>query len=377
MLSLPLFAACAAGVFIVCLLIQLVRSLFIHLKLALLPLDRPLATPAFKPLTVIVYSRNALDDLKILLPLLEVQDYPLYEVVVVDDRSWDGTADFLRAFTKTTQRIRVVTVNEGDKFIAGKKFALSMGIKAAAYDWLVFTDAHCVPASPAWLKGMQAPAEAETEILLGHFAYDKGKGWLNLMLRLDAFFDALAYLSAALRGRPYKGDGRNLAYKKSLFFNGKGFAAHMHLAAGEASLFVHQHARKGNTKIRIHPDTQVWTHAEPTLISYIRENKKRNKAEKSFRRSYGLGRICYRILTGLFWVSGILLLCFPETRYLTMAVIAGYALVRTLVYAPLFNRLHYSGLKWWLPLLDLMRIFFILFVAIVTIFVKPLPRNTY
>ena len=169
--------------------------------------------------------------------------------------------------------LKIVTIQEGEKFIAGKKFAVTMGIKAAKYDWIVFTDADCVPASEQWLMSMQQPEDDQKEILLGYSPYLRRGGLLNALIRFETFFTAVNYLSFALKGMPYMGVGRNMAYKKSLFFKHKGFAAHMHIPSGDDDLFINAHATPVNTAIRIHQQSHVWSEPSTSFVAYFTQKK--------------------------------------------------------------------------------------------------------
>lgn len=152
-MELNLLELVLVGALIFCFIIQLYFSLFVHLKLALAKVD-PVPEQDREPITVIVCARNEVDNLRNYLPSIFEQNYPDFEVVVVNDRSWDGTAELLEEFASTYPKLKVVTVADGEKFIAGKKFAVTMGIKAASYEWLVFTDADCRPETNNWLLGM-------------------------------------------------------------------------------------------------------------------------------------------------------------------------------------------------------------------------------
>lgn len=372
MLELTLLETCISGVFIFCLLVQLYISLFVHLRLAFVPVEDVPDGP-LKPLSVIVYSRNALEELKNHLQKIIEQDYPDFEVIVVDDRSWDGTADFLSEYVKKAARVKVVTIREGEKFIAGKKFAVTMGIKAASNDWLVLTEAGCFPASRNWLRGMRQPADPEVEIILGYSPCQKQKGLLNVLFRFELFLRGVNYLSFAWKGMPYMGVGRNLAYKKSLFFEGKGFAAHMHIPTGDDDLFVNKHAHQQNTEIRIHPDTHVWGQASFSIIDYIRYRRSQNQTVKLYHRRHRNLLVLQSITHFLYYLLGIALVCFPETRYVTLSILVFYAVLRGFIYAKLFNRLGYPGLKWWMPVLDWIWILFLTLTAFVSIFVKEKP----
>lgn len=368
-MELNILAISLIGAFVFCLLIQLYFSLFVHLKLALTKIA-PISDDAEKPLSVVICARNEVENLSKYLPSILDQDYPDFEVVVVNDRSWDGTADILAAFAKRFERLKVVTIGEGDKFIAGKKFALSMGIKATVNEWLVFTDADCMPASKNWLRGMQQPADPETELILGYSPYFKKKRLLNCLIRFETFFTAINYLSFALKGMPYMGVGRNMAYKKSLFFKGKGFAAHMHIPSGDDDLFVNANATRQNTEIRIHKDTQVWSAPQTSFANYLRQKKRHQGAGKMYKPKHKFILTVQVIFQLLFYIFGIALLCFKDTLYIGLGIFALSILIRSFIYPRLLKRLNYGELRWWFPILEFILTFFLIFTAIASLFVK-------
>jgi biofilm PGA synthesis N-glycosyltransferase PgaC len=360
---------CLLGAFIFCLLIQLYFSLFVHLKLALTKIDA-IPLQGKNPISVIICARNEAENLRKYLPIVLQQDYFQFEVIVVNDRSWDGTADLLEEFDAIYSNLKVVTVADGDKFIAGKKFAVTMGIKAASYDWLVFTDADCEPASSNWLMGMQQPEEEGIEIVLGYSPYFKKGGLLNSLIRFETFFTAVNYLSFALKGMPYMGVGRNMAYKKALFFKNKGFASHMHIPSGDDDLFVNANAHKDNTQIRINKETQVWSEPKTSFIAYLRQKKRHFGAGKLYKPRHQFILSTQIIIQFLFYGFGIALLCLPITRYLALGIFIGSIIIRCFVYPKLLRRLNYRELMWWFPILDFLLFVFLVFNAILSIFVK-------
>lgn len=369
MLELDLLPLCLLAGLLFCLLAQLFFSLFVHLKLASVKVDE-LPVLAKKPLSVVISARNEAENLAKYLPAILNQNYQDYEVVVVNDRSWDATADVLESFEKKYSHLKVVTVTEGDKFIAGKKFALSMGIKAASHEWLVFTDADCEPASENWLLGMQQPENENIEIVLGYSPYYKSSGLLNILIRFETFFTAVNYLSFALKRMPYMGVGRNMAYKKTLFFKNKGFASHMHILSGDDDLFINANANKKNTTIVINQQTQVWSAPKTTFLSYLRQKKRHFGAGKLYKSKHKFV-LSFQIITQfLFYVLAIALLFFSQTLYISLGVLVFSILVRCLVYPRLLKRLNYGELRWWFPILDAMLFVFLVFNAILSIFVK-------
>ncbi len=352
----------------VCLIIHLYYVLAVHLRLVRYRITE-LPETVLQPISVIVCARNEMPNLERYLKSLLHQDHPNFEVVVVNDRSWDGTGDFLNGLAKEYAHLKLVNVAEGARFIAGKKFAATMGIKAASNEWLVFTDADCEPASPSWLRGMQQP-NADTEILLGYSPYFKKASLLNALIRFETFFTAVNYLSFALKGMPYMGVGRNMAYKKSLFFANKGFAAHMHIPSGDDDLFVNANATPANTTIQIHKDTHVWSVPNTGFLSYLRQKKRHVGAGKMYKPKHKFILSLQIAVQFLFYALLIALAFFKQTQFIATGVFLLSVLVRCFVYPSLLKRLNYAELRWWFPVLDIILMVFLVFNAILSIFVK-------
>src|SRR5436190_18120790 len=214
------------------------------------------------PVSVIVCARDEDENLARNLPGVLVQTYrSTYEVVAVNDNSVDDSKYILQELKKTFRSLNVVELTQEAKLISGKKYPLSVGIREAKYEVLLLTDADCVPASDQWIQKMQEAYDDNTEIVLGYGAYHKKKGLLNKLIRFETFHTALQYLSYAIAGIPYMGVGRNLSYKKSVFFRLKGFSAHNHIASGDDDLFINLAANKKNTEIVI--DKYAFTLSEP------------------------------------------------------------------------------------------------------------------
>ena len=360
---------CLLGGLVFCLLVQLYFSLFVHLKLANVKINQ-VNEQQQQAISIIICARNEAENLKQFLPHILSQNYPNFEVIVVNDRSWDGTADILEEFEKSFSHLKVVTVADGDKFIAGKKFAVTMGIKAASNEWLVFTDADCKPASTNWLAEMQPPYNENTALVLGYSPYFKRKSLINVLIRFETFFTAVNYLSFALKGMPYMGVGRNMAYKKSLFFKNKGFAAHMHIPSGDDDLFVNANANSINTEIRIHPESHVWSEPKTSLFAYLRQKKRHFGAGKMYKSKHKFILSAQIIIQFAFYVIGIILLCFPSTLYISLGVFGFSILVRSFIYPKLLKRLNYGELRWWFPILDVILFVFLVLNGILSIFVK-------
>lgn len=323
-----------------------------------------------RPVTVIICARNEEKNLEKNLPLILEQDYPDFEVVVVNDCSGDDSHMVLRGFASLYPRLKVVTINEHERFKHGKKFAVTLGIKAAAKEYLLFTDADCEPASTRWIEMMQRHFKNNIEIVLGYSPYKFEKGFVNRLIRYETLITAMNYFSYALCGKPYMGVGRNMAYTKSLFFRGKGFASHMHIPSGDDDLFVNQNATPQNVAIEIHPDTHVWSEPKKTFSSYFRQKVRHMGAGKAYKAEH---KRMLSLQTGsaiLFYVSIIALVCLQAQWWMLLSFYLLRLSVQLIVFYPIMKKLDCKDLIWRVPLLDLIFNFYILVLSIVSLFKK-------
>jgi len=249
------------GVFCFVTLVQIIYYLYFFRRLAYHPTDSSVLYH-HQPASVIVCARDEAANLAKNLPGLLVQEFTdEHELILVNDNSLDESKYLLEALQKDFSQLRVIELKQEAKFIHGKKFPLSMGIKTAKYDVVLLTDADCVPTSEFWMQKMVSGFTDHAEIVLGYGAYYKRKGLLNKIIRFETFHTGLQYLSYALAGLPYMGTGRNLSYKKEVFFRNKGFSAHNHLPGGDDDLFINASANRRNTKVMI--DKDAFTLSEP------------------------------------------------------------------------------------------------------------------
>lgn len=268
-LEIPLWLLIIFGA---ALFVQLIYYGFFYLSIAF-P-NQPKSRGKKPPISVVICARNEERNLRKNIPKILHQDYPEFEVVVVDDCSEDKTEFVLREFAAQDPRFRYTRIHKDEKFSHGKKLALTVGIKSARYEHLILTDADCFPESKHWLNGMARHFRDGAEVVLGYGGFIRRKSLLNNLIRFDAMFIAMQYLTMARRGIPYMGTGRNLAYVKSLFNSNKGFSSHSHLASGDDDLFISQVANRHNTAVEYNPDTHTRSEAKRSFRDWIYQKRR-------------------------------------------------------------------------------------------------------
>jgi cellulose synthase/poly-beta-1,6-N-acetylglucosamine synthase-like glycosyltransferase len=267
-----LFLSVVFIVFAVAAAIQLFYYIWFYLAVYLY--KHPVNNALKSPVSVIICARNESENLRNFLPAVLEQDYPDYEVIVVNDCSEDFSYDVLGRFLQQYPNLKISNINKDPKFTHNKKFAQFIGIKAAKNEILLFTDADCQPQSGKWLEGMTSHFDGTTDFALGYGGYLREKGLLNKYIRYDSMTIAVQYLGMAIRGIPYMGVGRNLAYRRSIFFENKGFGDYNHVISGDDDLFVNTNAKKNNTCVEFRKDTHTRSVPYSTFKEWIAQKKR-------------------------------------------------------------------------------------------------------
>ncbi|HVG14483.1 MAG TPA: glycosyltransferase [Chitinophagaceae bacterium] len=252
------------------------------------------------PVSVIICARDEDQNLARYLPGVLVQQYnSTHEVIVVNDNSHDDSKYLLAELQKTFKHLQVIDLKQEAKMIKGKKYPLSIGIKEAKHEIVLLTDADCVPVSESWILKMQDAFTPGVEVVLGYGPYTKKKGLLNKLIRFETYHTALQYLSYALAGKPYMGVGRNLAYRKNLFFLNKGFSSINNIPSGDDDLFINMVATKMNTAIVI--DKESFTVSEPkeTWTEWVRQKTRHYTTGKYYKTSH---KFLLGLYTGSFFL---------------------------------------------------------------------------
>jgi len=297
-----------------------------------------------QPVSVVICARDEADNLVKNLPGVLVQNYRTsHEVVLVNDNSSDDSKYLIDELKKTFKNLTPVQLTQEAKHIAGKKFPLSMGIRSARYETLLLTDADCVPASENWMQLMQDGYRPETEIVLGYGAYIKKDGLLNKIIRFETFHSALQFLSYSLVGVPYMGVGRNLSYKKDVFFRNKGFSSINQIPGGDDDLFINQVATKNNTAIVIDHDAHTLSEPKKTWKDWFTQKTRHYSTAKYYQSKH-------KFLLGLYSVTQFLIyplvivaaICF--NWWMALAVFAIRLVLQSVIYYKTMKKLNEADL---------------------------------
>ena len=255
------------------------------------------------PVSVIICAKNEEENLKAILPAILDQNFPDFEVIIVDDNSEDGTWDFLVSQAVIYSRLKIVQRGVHYEGFEGKKGALKVGVDLAKHDLLLLTDADCMPSSDNWIRFMTCHFEKDTDIVLGYSPYLREEGFLNGLIRFETFYTALQYFSLALIGKPYMGVGRNLAYRKSLFKESNAFEIHKSLQSGDDDLLINDIANSSNVQIELRQDSWTSSRAKTTYSEYLYQKLRHFSTGKYYKTKF-------KVLLGLLGASSTIFLVF-------------------------------------------------------------------
>lgn len=330
--------------FLACLGVQLFYILFVFGRLAFF--HSPKASLASKArdekegVTVIIAAHNERTNLKKLIPLLFEQEYPNFEVMVINDRSYDGTKRVLEKMMEIYPRLRTVTVNYTPHHVTSKKYALTLGIKVAKNDVLLLTDADCWPKSPQWIEQMTEPIRLEgRDFALGFSQYEEEQSLLNRWIQFETLLTGIQFLSFGLIRAPYMGVGRNLSYRRSFFMENKAFKGIWDIFCGDDDLYVNLHATGRNTAIVVNPESITFSTPKKSWEEYFQQKKRHFHAGKYYRTVNKLKIAWYSLSHTIFWISGLSLaiLLGINRQWEQFLTISGIILVRSILITSVFK----------------------------------------
>lgn len=350
--------------------IQLFYFLFFFLRLSFYK-SKAIPVSQTNPVSVIICARDEARNLTENLPAVLVQETTsIHEVIVVDDNSYDESKYILEDFKKLHGQLQVIQLTQEAKVVPGKKFPLSIGIKSAKHEIVLLTDSDCVPASTHWVESMQNTYDENTEIVLGYGSFQKDNSFLNKLIRWETFHSALQYFSYALAGMPYMGVGRNLSYKRAVFFRHKGFAAHNNIPGGDDDLFVNIAATKHNTRINIDKNSFTISKPAKTWEQWKKQKRRHYTTGKYYKASHKLLLGLYALTHFLFYPALIATCIFYNWQY-ALIIFGARLIIQIIVYARCLAKLDEKDLLPMFLFFDLW-MFFYYFIFAPSLIRKPM-----
>lgn len=311
-------------------------------------IDIPDARPA---VSVIVCAKNEANNLRQNIPLIMEQKYPEAQVIVVDDCSTDDTQLALSELRTKYPDLYYTCIPADMKFTHGKKLAVTVGIKAAKHEKIVFIDADCRPASEHWLTSvMEGYNSDKIQLVLGYGKYAKRKGFLNFYIRFETFWNAVQYFGFAKAMKPFMGVGRNMSYTKNLYEQSSKFRHHIGILSGDDDLFISEMGRRANTAIVVKPESQTISETKETWRDWFEQKTRHIKSSKLYPFSIKF-MLAMEVFTRLmmYILPAIALLIITDNTLLM--IIGGAVLARWIVMHTALGiahkRMGEKGLWWW------------------------------
>lgn len=270
---------------------------------------------ALRPLSVVICARNEAGNLSRYLPIVLDQDYfdkegnHAFEVIVVDDASTDGTASVLNGLAQKYPHLSVIRIEpDQERLYPGKKTALSAGVDAAKADCIVCTDADCYPASSIWLQSMAVPFSAGFDIVAGYGGYESRPGWLNVFIRYETLHTFLLYYSLLKEGDPYMAVGRNLGFRKKIFYSAQAHPLWLRTPSGDDDLLIQLCATRFNMEVLTHPASFTLSQPKEHWRDYLLQKRRHVSTGKLYALAPRMMVGSYALANTLWWI--MLPVCF-------------------------------------------------------------------
>jgi poly-beta-1,6-N-acetyl-D-glucosamine synthase len=274
------------------------------------------------------------------------QDYPLYEIIIVNDHSSSDEQKKLEGMVHGLSQVSIYHSTDQP----GKKQALTLGIDKAKYELILCTDADCKPAGNEWIKSMVMNCNGEN-LVLGYSPYKQIKGWLNCFVRFETVITGIQYLSWTMVGRPYMGVGRNMLYPRNLFLQQDPYKNQKHIPYGDDDLWVQQATT--NAKVNVNLDASSYVYSDPphSWRSWFNQKHRHLSAAHHYQMKSWWQPGLYGIALFFHWALLLFMVPFPFDGMIFVLFVLGLA-IRWDTYRRWTIQLGDRDTSLWYPLLE-------------------------
>lgn len=302
------------------------------------------ATNCSIPVSIIVYAPTYCHELRELIHTCFSQDYAgQFEVIVVNAEKDPDTEDLISELQLKYPNLYLTFSPSKPKNLSPKKLALTIGIKAAKFEYVVFTQGNATIRSNKWLSAMARHFVEGADMTIGLATInDNETPHLTAMQKFDFSMESLRWLSSALSGKVVRADGYNLAYKKSLFFRNKGFSRHLDIMFGDDDIFVSELSKKAKAAVELSAQSVVSIDAAAPRKFYRRLEMVRRFNAGFIQSASYFGMMSLSIAAWMAVAMGTLGIVFCQDRlYIPIAI--GVLLISLLV-VPIFSTRSYLSI---------------------------------
>lgn len=322
------------------------------------------------PVSVLIFAKNEAENLQKIIPNIIQQKYTAFEIVLINDASKDNSLEVMQSFKLNHTNIKIIDVKNTEAFWGNKKYALTLGIKAATHEHLLFINPGSKTISKFWISKMSQHFNVDKTIVLGYNKYKQENSILNLLVRFETLLTAVKCFGYTKLGAPYRALGGNLAYKKSGFFKVKGFINHMNIKSGENDLFIQDAANNTNTTICTSEKSFTVSKAPSTFKEWSSQKTKQVSTANHYKLKHKLLLGLFNISKVLFYISGIIL-CFLYPLQMVLPIVITYYTIQYLVVGFASKKLKEPQIIYFIPFLEIGVLLFHFSIFISNLISKP------
>jgi len=255
-------------------------------------------------ISVVVAAKNEEKNIPALIEALSTQNYNKdnYEVIIIDDSSTDNTFNIVNELAFINKNFTIIKAET--KNLPGKKGALEKGIEMANYDFILITDADCVP-SHNWLKASAGKFSGGYDFIFGVAPFYTENSFINNLSCFENTRSNILTFTAAIIGIPYSAAARNFGFKKSSYEKIKGYSNTAETLSGDDDLLLRE-AVKNKMRIGflIGKDSFVYSKTKSKLSEYLNQKARHTQTSLHYL-------IQHKLFLGFWHLLNLLLLFSP------------------------------------------------------------------
>jgi len=313
-------------------------------------------------ISLILYTKNQATLLKKQLPNFLKQKHNNFEIVLINHASSDESLEVMEDFKKKNPTLKIIDVKNNEAFWASKKYALTLGIKAATHEHLVLSSINFEPQSTSWLQQMAAASNRKS-MVIGFVKYNN----YNYFYRFFYFIRIIKDYTLGKMGVYHGGTSANVSYSKELFFSSNGFVQHMEIPFGETTLFANEVAKKSNTAFCLHKNSFVSPVQKTSFVEWFRNQVKNDLKLRHCKPSAQIANVILFLSHFAFYLLAPFLLFFStaELEMVIISLIVGRYLIQYISYGVIAKKLQDLKLIIALPLFEVFQLVtqFLIFIS--------------